>query len=152
MSPPYFLYLVVMPNALNPQMVMPRVCRQFQVVKLRICFVVTFISLLSHISYLCCKVWCNSDADTRYKTPITHTHVQKEKQKEDDPTCGLMDRAYQLLGLRLSKPEHLIIRVSLCIYIVSYLRTFSNYCKTVLRIIKNVCFLYIGADSSFAWC
>ena len=42
-----------------------------------------------------------------------YMHVQEEEQKEDGPTYDLMDGAYQLLGLKLSKSEHLMIRVSL---------------------------------------
>ena len=42
-----------------------------------------------------------------------------------------------------------MIRVSLRIFIVSYLNTFLDYCKTVLRIIKNKrVFFFIGADYS----
>ena len=53
------------------------------------------------------------------------------------------------MGLKLSKPEYLMIRVSLGIFIVSYLNTFSDYCKTVLRIIKKKrVFSFTGADSS----
>ena len=44
MSPPCFLCLVVM----------PRVCRRFSVMKLRICSIVTINFLLSPIFYLCC--------------------------------------------------------------------------------------------------
>ena len=59
-----------------------------------------------------------------------------------------MDGAYYLLSLRLSKPEHLIIRVSLYIFVVSYLSTFFDDCKTVLRIIKKRVFQFLlGADS-----
>ena len=32
-------------------------------------------------------------------------------------------------------------------FIVSYLSIFSDYCKTVLRIIKKRVFLFTGADS-----
>ena len=46
-----------------------------------------------------------------------------------------------------------MIRVSLgflyAFFIVGYLNTFSNYCKTVLRIIKKErMFSFTGADSS----
>ena len=63
--------------------------------------------------------WCEHEVQVP-----NYTHVQEEEQKKDGPTCDLMDGAYQLLGLRLNKPEHLIIRVSLCIFIVSYLSVF----------------------------
>ena len=53
-------------------------------------------------------VWCRHEVQAP-----NYTHVQEEEQKEDGPTCGLMDGAYQLLGLTLSKPEHLMTRVSL---------------------------------------
>ena len=66
-------------------------------------------------------LWCEHEVQAP-----NYTHVQEEKQKIDGPTCGLMDEAYQLLGLTLSKPKHLMIRVSLCIFIVSYLNTFLN--------------------------
>ena len=52
--------------------------------------------------------WCGHEVQAP-----NYTHVQEEEQKEDSPTCGLMDGAYQLLGLKLSKPEHLMIKVSL---------------------------------------
>ena len=55
---------------------------------------------------------------------------------------------------RLSKPEYLIIRVFFFFMhlVICYLSTFSDYCKTALRIIINMCFFYTGADSNFAWC
>ena len=37
-------------------------------------------------------------------------------------------------------------------FIVSYLSTFSDYCKTVFENYKKTCVsFYIGTDSSFAW-
>ena len=33
--------------------------------------------------------------------------------------------------------------------IVSYLSTFSDYCKTAFENYKNVCFFYTDANSSF---
>ena len=75
--------------------------------------------------------WC------RHKVQApNYTYVREEEQKEDGLTYGLMNGACQQLGLRLSKPEHLIIRVSLgslCIFIVSYLNTFFVYCKTTFE-------------------
>ena len=52
--------------------------------------------------------WCGHEVQAP-----NYTHIQEKEQKEDGPACGLMDGAYQLLGLKLSKPEHLMIRVSL---------------------------------------
>ena len=63
--------------------------------------------------------WCGHEVQAP-----NYAHIQEEEQKEDGPTCGLMDGAYQLLGLTLSKPEHLMVRVSLCIFIVGYLKHF----------------------------
>ena len=42
-----------------------------------------------------------------------------------------------------------MIRVSVNIFIISYLNTFSDYCKTVLKIIKKKkrVFSFIGANS-----
>ena len=37
-------------------------------------------------------------------------------------------------------------------FIVSYLSTFSNYCKTILRIIKVLCFILHWCWLQFAWC
>ena len=44
------------------------------------------------------------------------------------------------------------LRVSLCIFIVGYLNTFSNYCKTVLRIIKKTFVFFHWCRLQFAWC
>ena len=84
--------------------------------------------------------WCGHEVQAPH-----YTNVQEEEQREDGPTCGLMDGAYQLLGLRLNKPKHLIIRVSLCIFIVSYLSTFLIIVRQFLRIIKKTCVF-------FHWC
>ena len=41
-----------------------------------------------------------------------------------------------------------MIRVSINIFIISYLNTFSDYCKTVLKIIKKKrVFSFTGANS-----
>ena len=57
------------------------------------------------------------------------------------------------MGLTLSKPEHLLIRVSLgflyAFFIVGYLNTFSDYCNTVFENYKKKrLFSFTGADSS----
>ena len=93
-------------------------------------------------------IWCGHEVQAP-----NYTHVQEEEQKEDGPTCGLMDGAYQLLDLRLNKPKHLIIRIFFMhFYCQLFKHSFIIIVRKLLRIIKNVCFFYTDADSSFAWC
>ena len=122
--------------------------------KLRICFVVTFISLLSPISYLCCIIRSGVIVmRTRGISPQLHarTYRRKSKKKTAQPVALWIEPASHW-AWRLSKHEHLIIRVFFFHLLVCYLNIFSDYCKTALRIIINVCFFYMGANSSFAWC
>ena len=77
---------------------------------------------------------------TRGTRPQLHTRTYRRKSKK---------KTAQPVALWM---EHLMIRVSLCIFIVSYLNTFSNYCKTVLRIIKKTCVFLHWCRLRFAWC
>ena len=89
--------------------------------------------------------------DTRYKPLIIHMYRRKSKKKTAQPVALWIEPASHW-AWRLSKHEHLIIRVFFLHLVVCYLNIFSDYCKTALRIIINVCFFYMGANSSFAWC
>ena len=70
--------------------------------------------IASNQSQIIIGLWCWHEVQTP-----NYTNVWEEEQKKDGPTCGLMDGAYKLLGLRLSKLKYLIIKVSLCILLLA---------------------------------
>ena len=58
--------------------------------------------------------WCEHDVQAP-----NYTHVWEEEQKEDGPTCGLMDGCLLVIRLEIKQAEHLIIRVSLRILLLA---------------------------------
>ena len=92
---------------------------------------------------------------TRGTSPQLRTHIGG-RTKRRRPNLWPYGWSILVIGLDIKQARTFIdqgfFRVSLCIFIVGYLNTFSDYCKTVFENYKKTFVFFHWCRLQFAWC